>query len=239
LLVVLSFAACTGNPTKPAEHSNKTDTDNAQNSVSIAQKGADAMKLVAEKNWPQAQVALQAVVEDKNFRNLPEDIQFQTLQLAGQVAVEHGQVKRGYDYFVRVTSFPQAGYKDWRNRLVVADGVGDLADIVRSLTLIVQRWPDHTSELGPDNISRTLREAKKLPHGTALPLLLALYDAHWKLKWDIEPSESWRDLTLLLLEKGWLTKANDVAIHVRSSRCLMHIDSSRYSTWLHPRTSRS
>jgi len=214
LLVVLSFAACTGNPTKPVEHSNKTNADNAQNLVSIAQKGADAMKLVAEKNWPQAQVALQAVIEDKNFRNLPEGIQFQTLQLAGQVAVEHGQVKRAYDYFVRVTSFPQAGYKDWRNRLVVADGVGDLADIVRSLTLIVQRWPDHIAELGPDNIGRTLREAKKLPHGTALPLLLALYDAHWKLKWDIEPSESWRDLTLLLLEKGWLTKASDVAIHV-------------------------
>ena len=113
---------------------------------------------VAEKNWPQAQVALQAVIEDKNFQNLPEDIQFKTLQLAGQVALEHGQVKRGYDYFVRVTSFPQTGYKDWRNRLVAADGVGDLPDI--------------------------------------------------------EPSESWRDLTLLLLEKGWLTKANDVATHV-------------------------
>jgi tetratricopeptide (TPR) repeat protein len=215
LLAVLSFAACTvGNSTKPVVHSNTTDVGYARNMASLTQKGADAMKLVAEKNWPQAQIALQAVIEDKNFRNLPEDIQFQTLQLAGQVAVEHGQVKRGYDYFVRVTSFPQAGYKDWRNRLVVADGVGNLADIVRSLTLIVQRWPDHTAELGPDNISRTIREAKKLPHGAALPLLLALYDAHWKLKWDIEPSESWRDLTLLLLEKGRLTQANDVVTHV-------------------------
>lgn len=228
LLAVLSCAACTaGNSTKPAVHSNMTDVGYARNMASVTQKGAAAMKLVAEKNWSQAQIALQAVIEDKNFRDLPEDIQFQTLRLAGQVAVEHGQVKRGYDYFVRVTSFPQAGYKDWRNRLVAADGMGDLADIVRSLTLIVQRWPDHTAELGPNNINRTIRAAKQLPHGAALPLLLALYDSHWKLKWDIEPSESWRDLTLLLLEKGQLTKANDVVTHVTDVYVLITMRADR------------
>jgi hypothetical protein len=94
LLAVLSFAACTtGNSTKPTTRSNTTDAQTAQNFAAVIQKRVDAMKLVNEKNWPQAQVALQAVIEDKNFRNLPGDIQFQTLRTAGLVAAGVGRAE--------------------------------------------------------------------------------------------------------------------------------------------------
>jgi tetratricopeptide (TPR) repeat protein len=226
-MVVLSLGACTGNSPKPAVQSNPTDVVNAAKMASLVHKGADAMRLVNEKNWPQAQVALQAVIQDKNFRSLPEDVQYRTLQTAGRVAAEHGELQRGYGYFVRVTAFPEAGYDDWRNRVVAASRLGNLADTVSTLTLIVQRWPEEASQVSPDKIRRVLRDAKSLPHGADLPLLQALYDTHWKLKWGIEPSESWRDLTLQLLENGRLTEANEVAGHVTDVYVLIAMRADR------------
>ncbi len=80
--------------------------------ASVVQKRADAMRLVKEKNWPQAQVALLAVIQDKNFRSLPEDIQYRTLWTAGRVFADHGQLERGYGYLVRVAAMPQATFED-------------------------------------------------------------------------------------------------------------------------------
>jgi tetratricopeptide (TPR) repeat protein len=228
LIVVLSLGACTAvNSPKPAMQSSPTDVGHIPNMASVVQKGADAMRLVNEKNWPEAQVALQAVIQDKNFRRLPEDIQYQTLQRAGLVAAEHGELPRGYEYFVRVTAFPEAGHDDWRNRLQAAAKLGNLVDTLSALTLIMQRWPEEASRLNPDKIRLTLRELERLPHGATLPLLQALYAAHWKLRWHIEPSENWRDLSLQLLEKGRLSEANDVAGHVTDVYVLIAMRADR------------
>jgi tetratricopeptide (TPR) repeat protein len=59
------------------------------------------------------------------------------------------------------------------------------------------------------------------------PCLQALYDAHWKLKWGIEPSTAWRDLALLLLEKGRLTEAVEVAGHVTDTYALIAMRADR------------
>jgi tetratricopeptide (TPR) repeat protein len=60
-----------------------------------------------------------------------------------------------------------------------------------------------------------------------LPLLQALYDAHWKLKWNIEPSAAWRDLALLLLDKDRLSEANEVAAHVTDPYVLIAMRADR------------
>jgi tetratricopeptide (TPR) repeat protein len=91
----------------------------------------------------------------------------------------------------------------------------------------MQRWPDRGGQLDAYYILEVVRDAQHLPSGAALSLLQALYDAHWKLQWDIEPSEAWRDLVLLLLEKGRLTKANDVAGHITDVYVLIAMRSDR------------
>lgn len=227
-MTVLSFAACTtGNSLKPPVHPITPDVENAPNLQLVVQKGATAMKLVNEKNWPQAQVALQAVIEDKDFRNLPVDIQFQTLRTAGRAALYHGPPKLAYGYFARVTSMPQADSNDWLGRLKAADKLGDTADSVSTLTVIVQRWPDRSREFDPRYILNAINEAIQLPPGAALPLLQALYDGHWKLKWDIAPSAAWRDLALLLVEKNRFDEARDVASHVTDVYILIAMRADR------------
>jgi hypothetical protein len=66
-----------------------------------------------------------------------------------------------------------------------------------------------------------------MPNGAALALLQALYGAHWKLKWEIEPSTAWRDLTLLLLGKARLAEAHEVASHVTDVYVLIAMRADR------------
>jgi len=138
-----------------------------------------------------------------------------------------GNIKRGYEYLGRVIAMPQAGYGDWLERLREANTSGNEADEVSTLTVLMRRWPDRTRGLDADYIQRTASAARQLPHAAALPLLQALYDAHWKLKWDVEPSELWRDLALLLLENNRLTEANEAVSHVPDVYVLVAMRSDR------------
>jgi len=202
------------------------DTKTTSSSVATEQL-TDAHQLIAEKNWPQALAALRAIVDAKSFASLPDDFRYKALQIAGGVATYHGPPKQGYQYLGRVIAMPQADYGDWLERLRLADQLGIDADSVIALTAMMQRWPDRTMKLDSDFILKIANEAKSLPSHGALPLLQALYAAHWKLQWDLEPSSLWRDLTLLLLEKNQLAAANDVAGHVTDSYVLIAMRSDR------------
>jgi hypothetical protein len=188
----------------------------------------EAMNLVAEKNWPEAVVALRSIIEAKTFGNLPGEFKYRTLSTAGRVAFYHGPPQLGYDYLGRVIAMPQADFGDWLQRLRAAAQLGDEADSVSTLTVIMQRWPDRGRSLNPDYILKVANEAKQLPRVAAFALLQALYGAHWKLKWDIEPSATWRDLALLLLEKHRLTDAGDVAAHVTDVYVLIAMRADRH-----------
>ncbi len=96
-----------------------------------------------------------------------------------------------------------------------------------SLTLIGQRYPDRIASIDADLIFKTLRQGERLPQSQRLSLFQALYDTHWKLKGDIEPSAAWRDFALLLLEKGRLPQSIEVSRHVISVYVLIGMRSDR------------
>jgi len=100
-------------------------------------------------------------------------------------------------------------------------------DTAAALTTLVQRWPEQIGELDDHFTLQFLAESRHLSGDKRLALLQALYDAHWKLKWGIEPSTAWRDLALLLLEKGRLTEAVEVAGHVTDTYVLIAMRADR------------
>jgi hypothetical protein len=100
-------------------------------------------------------------------------------------------------------------------------------DTAAALTTLVQRWPEQIGELDDHFTLQFLAESHQLSGDKLLPLLQALYGAHWKLKWGIEPSTAWRDLALLLLEKGQLTEAVEVSGHVTDTYVLIAMRADR------------
>jgi beta-barrel assembly-enhancing protease len=227
LTLVLSVVACApGNPTKLGDHSAPVAAGNAA-SEAASQQLTDANQLLADKDWPKALSALESLVDSKSFSELNDDFRYRVLVIAGRTALDHGSPQLAYKYLVRVTSMHQATDTDWYARLRAADKLENKPGTIGALTVLIQRWPDGARRLNDDYVLHMVRVAEQLRDGSALPLLQGLYDAHWKQKWDIEPSSPWRDLSLGLLEKGQFRQANAVAAHVTDPYILIAMRADR------------
>jgi hypothetical protein len=214
LSVALSLVGCApSNPTKMGDRPASAAADKPVSNMA-SQQLADARRLLADKDWPKALSALRSIIDSKSFSKLDSDTQYQVLTISGRTALDHGPPALAFGYLVRVTSMRQATDSDWYARMWAAGKLENQSATVSALTVLVQRWPDRARQLNDDYILHMLKVAKQLRDGSELPLLQSLYDAHWKQKWDIEPSSSWRDLALGLLERGQLRRANAVAAHV-------------------------
>lgn len=200
LLAALSLGACAS--VKPSASAPPT------------QQLADAMKLVAANDFKGGEAALQTLIAAPTFHDLPREEQYRALATAGKVALAHGEPKVGYQYLVRALALPQATYEDRWVQLDASVRLRYPADTVVALTSLAQQWPDRVATLDSDFIVGTIRQANQLAPGAPLPLLWALYQAHWKYKGQTEPSGMWLDLALLLVEKGRLAEAIDVSARV-------------------------
>lgn len=228
LILMLNLAACgPGHPIRSEEHPSAVPAKSVPDAILVSRQLADARKLVARQDWPEANKALQGIVEANSFTKVSGDLQHDVLTIAGRVAFDHGSPQLANEYFVRAASLPQADFVDWYSLLLAADKVGNAPESVHALTVLVQRWPDRSIKFRPRPILNVINEAKKSGRDSALALLQALYDAHWKLEWDIEPSEAWRDLILRLVEKGRIAQAIDVSTHVTDVYVLISMRADR------------
>jgi tetratricopeptide (TPR) repeat protein len=174
-----------------------------------------SLKLAADHDYVKAQSVIHEVIHAKDFGRLPSAEQYRALTTAAKLAFTLKQPKLDYESRVRLLALPEATADDRMARVRAAYRLRDTGEIIIGLTELVQKSPEKLGELNQGYVFGSLRDAKKtLPHGSTLPLLQALYAAHWKLKWNQEPSNLWEDLALLLLEQNRLAEAIDVASHV-------------------------
>jgi hypothetical protein len=127
----------------------------------------------------------------------------------------------------RAAAMPQATADDQLALVTIGAQLHDEPLIAQSLTAVARKWPDRLGKIDEDYLTGVLAGQSKLPRATALALLQSLYAANFKLKWDIEPSESWRDLMLLLIEQGRPTEAVDVSARITDPLVLVEIRSDR------------
>jgi hypothetical protein len=225
-LAAASLGACTATqPAKPAAKVEQSAADATP--AAPSEQLADAMKLAAAHDWPKAQGAFRGLIEAKSFRALSAHEQFQAVWFGSVVAIYHGDKQLGYRYLLRAVAMPEAGFDQWSTLLETAAELGDKANTARSLTMLARQWPEQAVKIDADFIDQVVSEARRLPHAESLSLLQSLYGAHWKLRWDIEPSAAWRDLALLLLEKNLTAEAVDVSSHVTDPYVLILMRADR------------
>jgi len=187
-----------------------------------------ALKLVSERQFAESEAIMQPLVHAKNFGRLPSAEQYRALLTAARLAFTLKEPKLEYESRVRLLALPEATADDRMSRLNAASRLKDINEIVISLTDVVQKNPESLDHLNYRFILYQLSEAKRmLPHGAALPLMQALYAAHWKLEWGLEPSGIWQDFALLLLEQNRLTEAVDASSHVTDEYGLISMRADR------------
>jgi hypothetical protein len=187
-----------------------------------------SLKLVSEKKFAEAEGVIQPVIHAKNFGQLPSAEQYRALLTAAKLAFTLKEPKLEYESRVRLLALPEATADDRMSRLNAANRLGDIAETLAGLTDLAKKNPERLEHMNYKFILRVLNESgKQLPHGAALPLMQALYAAHWKLVWGMEPNGIWQDFALLLLEHNSLTEAIDVSMHVTDEYALISMRSDR------------
>lgn len=185
------------------------------------QRGIEASQALQQKDWPRAQVAYKAYIEGRGFGRLPDSDRYQALRSAAFVGLYHGDKDAGYAYLRRSVTLPQADYQGWMELLKDAHWLQHDADAVRSLVVLAQRWPDELATMDQSVVAGALQDIYGLPDQAQLSSLMELYDAHFKLKWGLEPSWSWRTLSLLLLAEGRVADAAEVSGRITDAEVLM------------------
>jgi beta-barrel assembly-enhancing protease len=146
---------------------------------------------------------------------------------AARLAYRVHSLAAAYRDIAGAVAMPQAVFRDVISQIRVAFELHDAAAQCAALTTLATRWPDALSQEPDDTLLGILHNSEALPRQQVAPLLKALYSAHWKLKWNAEPSAAWLRLTLLLLETGDLAGASQVASRVTAPQALIVMRADR------------
>jgi beta-barrel assembly-enhancing protease len=171
--------------------------------------------------------ALQEVIAAPSFAGIPREKQYDQLLLEGKLGIALEKPRKGYVFIARAADMSEATLDVRLLQVQTARTLGYKADVVNGMKALVHRWPDQVANLPTGLLEAVVRESSDVPGDAYLSLLQALYAMHWKLKWDIEPSAAWHDLSLLLLEQGSLSEAIDVAAHVNDTYVLIGMRADR------------
>ena len=138
------------------------------------------------------------------FNTLSPAEQHQALMLDGLLAFDQHDYKHAQEILTRAGAMPQTVALDWQYRCLAAYGAGDADDAVFALTQLARRWPSVLAQFNDAFIFRTVSNSKKKLSATDdrwFDLLDALQLAGWKSSDGVEPSEMWRDLAALQIDR--------------------------------------
>lgn len=216
LCLALALAACAAHPPRDAVPA-----------PSARERLADALRLTSSKQFEQGLAALIAVIDAGEFATLSSEERYRALDEAGQVEIGFQRWALARRYMARASAMPESTAEDQLRLITIAWHMHDDAAVAEALTTLARRWPDHLGEIDEDYFMSVLRTASRLPRDTGVALLQALYDVHWKPKGDVEPSGSWRDLALLLIEEGKTAAAAEVSARITDPQVIVDMRADR------------
>jgi hypothetical protein len=227
LLAVMGLTACAFSPIKPVNRVAEPVSPDKASELAAEQQRLRLVMASHSNDFGRELIALQELIAAPAFNSLSVDDQYEALMRAARAALYGKQRALASGYIARVITLPGLGFEDQAGAMEQAREIGNWTAAVRCLTSIAHQWPDRLAGLRDSTLAQIVYAADDLPRNDKFLLLQALYAAHWTLKWGIEPSGSWRDLTLLLLERHSLQQAIDVSTRVTDVYVLVAMRADR------------
>jgi hypothetical protein len=214
LLLIAGGAHATVTPAS-GDKGNQTSEAEVTDAANMVQRAFDDIRHNDDKTaGPELDKALHA----PGFAGLPEEVRSQTIYLAGLIAWETGEYDKAHGFAVRATHLPEADNTAWMLRYSSAFAIKNYGDAAYSLTMFTQRWPRKLDDVLPDAVVQLHYQLKRAHEDETDRLMLdELFDAGWKNK-GTEPSNLWRDLALLHLQRDEVARATKVALRVTSGQ---------------------
>lgn len=226
LLAVFGLAACASSPSKPTNAAAEPiSTAKAADLAAERQRLRDIIDSKSKESG-QKLAELQEVIAAPAFKSLAVEDRFQALTLAAGF-MGAAEVTPAHSYLDRAIALPGIEFEDQLTTLRMAVNSSYAAAADKSLTLLARQWPDRLASVDSRLILRALSLADHVARSDMFLALQALYAAHWKVEWDIEPSAYWRNLVELFLEEGSLRQAIDVSTHITEPYVLIAMRADR------------
>jgi hypothetical protein len=225
LLTIFGVAACASGPPKPGK--GVVDPQSKAAALAAEQQRLRFAMSLRDNDFGRAFAAAQEIIAAPAFKSLSVDDQYEALMLAARASLYSDRRDLAGDYIARVIALPGLGFEDQAGAMEQAREIGNWLAAVHCLTAIAHQWPERIAALRSSTLAQVVNAANSLPRNDKFLMLQALYAAHWTLKWGIEPSRSWRDLTLFLLERRSVRQAIDVSAHVTDAYVLVAMRADR------------
>lgn len=183
-----------------------------------ADKPADALKLVEE------------AIAKPGFGAMPPELQYFAYLVGSYAAEGVDNNARAHELLLLATRFPDADAELWTRRARTAAPISAWDDAALSLTTVARKWPKQlkNDEYHSWLLGKTVRELGKQPkyHQLQNDLIDALFDAGYKGRYGIEPSNLWQIAATNALERKDVKRARDFARRITDSSTLvaMRID---------------
>jgi hypothetical protein len=215
MAMLLLLTACAAQATVSPTPASKDPSAAIADAMQLVQRAFDD---VSHSDNDTAGPELDKALHSAGFAGLPKEVRYQTLFMASLIAWETNKYDKAHGLAVRATRFPEADNTAWMARFSSAFAIKNYGDAAYSLTMFTQRWPAKLGDVVPGAIMQ-LHYQLKLAHEDETDRLMLdeLFDARWENK-GVEPSNLWRDLALVHLQRGEVARATKVALRVTSGQ---------------------
>jgi tetratricopeptide (TPR) repeat protein len=176
----------------------------------------------------EARQALESIIGGPTFAQLDRSQKDNALAWASMAAAGARDYAHAHQLALRLIELDGAAPKNWLFRFDYALRAGYIEDALVSLTRVVEQWPQEATRVPPSQVYQLVTAANRLPNSNAkLRLLSAMYELKARRRFAGEPSELWRELALVLLERGELSKARDVVARIAAPGTLVRARADR------------
>jgi hypothetical protein len=208
--VVAVASGCTGSrpATRPADRDGDHTVASLEKQLHASEERAEA------RDYSTAAHLLDDAIAAPAFRDLSPKLRHSAIAAAGYAHLQTGDVQGARTLYVRASEMEEATADDWFGRANVARRLRDEEADATAITTVGRRWPQALRDADPYSILQTTNEDAGSAQAR-LELLEALFNARWTV-FGMEWSESWRELSLRLVDRGDLDGARLVAERVTS-----------------------
>lgn len=180
------------------------------------------------RNVAAAREALEDILDGPSFKQLDRARRDSALSAAAIAAAAAQDPARAHELAVRLVELDRAAVRNWMFRFDFALEAGHIDDALASVTRIVEQWPERAARISQSRLYEVVHAANRLPSSDAkLRLLSGLFDMRWRSPYSGEPSDLWRELALVLVERGRLNEAGAVVARITAPGVLVRIRADR------------
>jgi tetratricopeptide (TPR) repeat protein len=166
-------------------------------------------------NGAAAAALLQALIDAPEFQTLDQPSQHVALQLGAKTALQTGKPDLAQQFAARATAMPQQSIDDWKYRLTASVRLSDARDEALVIATIAREVGHDASVLSDVQVLAAVNDTNRPElEQQRFDMLQALYAVQWRPEDDRRASVVWRELSLMLLARGNVDRAVEVAANI-------------------------